>query len=129
MAARLFFLRDFSASHKAICFSSLRSVEVLGALPSHLFKVDPATPVAAQRSFCDRPTTLSLEVITRRNFGGLSDNSKRLFESMFHLFAFSQIICLQEIVSFTNMIAQTQAEVNSICKTVNQDDAPSAGPE
>ncbi len=129
MAARLFFLREFSDSHKAICFSSLRSVEVLGALSPHRVIVDAATPVAAHKSFCDLPIALSLEVMTRRSFDTLAANNRRLFGSMFHLFAFSQIICLQEISSFANMIAQTQAEVNRIWTKVNQECAHSAGQE
>ena len=114
--ARLFFLRDFSRSHAAIWRSSLSSVEVLGALSSsHRVIVDPATPVAAERSFWDFPTAFNLAAIMRRNFAMSLAYNKRFFDSMFHLFAFSQINMLQASSALFMMIAQTQAEVNKMC--------------
>jgi hypothetical protein len=89
-------------------------VEVLGALSFHRQIVDPSTPVAAHKSFCDLFSLRNLSAITVRNLLMLSAYNNRLSFPMFLLIAFTQKYHLRNVEILSSMIAQTQPKVNEV---------------
>ncbi len=104
--------RILEFSHKANWFSSLSNVETLGWLSDQRAIVDPKTPVASHKSFCDLPIDNSLLLITLRNFSILSAYNRRLSCFMFTPIAFMQKYMLTNYINYMSIVAQTQSIVN-----------------